>query len=85
MGCHQRSLFAAICVLCMLVSLPATVQLVSRGAPRSLVVNGAVVVSSPRYPAVCTIIGGVKVCNPPTIGQGSPQSRQTHAPVSRKP
>ncbi|RWV85369.1 hypothetical protein GW17_00052843 [Ensete ventricosum] len=65
MGYHRRALFAAISLLFMLVTRPATVQSVSRGAPpRSLIVHGGKVSRSLLRSAVCTIIGGVKVIHP---------------------
>ncbi|CAL9088411.1 unnamed protein product [Musa textilis] len=71
MGYHQTTLFAVISVLCMLISRPATVQSVSRGAPRSLIVNGVEVIHPNRSPSGCTIANGQKVCNPPIHGRKS--------------
>ncbi|CAL9077095.1 unnamed protein product [Musa acuminata var. zebrina] len=72
MGYHHRALFAAISLLCMLVTRPATVQSVSRGAPRSLIVHGGKVSRSLLPSGVCTIINGVKVCNPPDLSREAP-------------
>ncbi|URD97512.1 hypothetical protein MUK42_36657 [Musa troglodytarum] len=85
MGYHRRALFAAISLLCMLVTRPATVQSVSHGAPRSLIVHGGKISRSLHPSSACTIINGVKICNPPPVGHGSPQSRQPQASVRRKP
>ncbi|CAL9155675.1 unnamed protein product [Musa hybrid cultivar] len=74
-GCHQRTLFAVVSVLCMLISRPATVQSVSRGAPRSLVVNGVEVIHPDPSPSGCTIVNGKKVCDPPI-----PANRRSREP-----
>ncbi|URD97213.1 hypothetical protein MUK42_29027 [Musa troglodytarum] len=82
MGYHQRTLFAVISVLCMLISRPATVQSVSCGAPRSLIVNGVEALLPQPSPSQCTIVNGKKVCNPPIPGRKSrgipanPRSRE---------
>ncbi|KAJ8513031.1 hypothetical protein OPV22_003465 [Ensete ventricosum] len=66
----------------MLVTRPATVQSVSRGAPpRSLIVHGGKVSRSLLPSAVCTIIGGVKVCDPPSLGRKTPNSGKPTLPT----
>ncbi|CAL9077094.1 unnamed protein product [Musa acuminata var. zebrina] len=55
----------------MLISRPATVQSVSHGAPRSLIVNGVEVIHPDPSPSQCTIVNGKKVCDPPIPGHES--------------